>query len=167
MHSTWVGAHVPLQTPSTHVWLVHAAGVPHWPSAPHVSTPLFEHFVAPTAHTPVHAPATHVWLTQPASQPAEPSEVGRAHRRDVDRGVDTALEHCRLVRCGGAIVARVAVATVARALGERREPLDHAAGRQCPTCEDDRREGEESPHGRQDTGEAAAGPPARTDWEQW
>jgi hypothetical protein len=40
MHVVCPGAHEPLQTPPTQVWLVHATGFPHAPAALQVSTPL-------------------------------------------------------------------------------------------------------------------------------
>jgi hypothetical protein len=48
----WFGAHTPWQAPETHVWLLHAAAVPHAPVALHVCTPLFEHCFAPGAQVP-------------------------------------------------------------------------------------------------------------------
>ena len=48
------GAHTPVQVPvpepDTHVLLVHATALPHWPQALQVSTPLPEHCVAPGVH---------------------------------------------------------------------------------------------------------------------
>jgi hypothetical protein len=46
----WPGPHTPLQAPDTHVWLVHATALPHWPHELQVSTPLPEHCVAPGVH---------------------------------------------------------------------------------------------------------------------
>jgi hypothetical protein len=70
-HSVWPGAHVPVQTPPTHVWFTQATGAPHTPLSVQVCTPLFEHWIAPGAQT-VHAPFQHtgvdpahvVWLCQ-------------------------------------------------------------------------------------------------------
>jgi hypothetical protein len=51
---------------------MHATGPPHTPAGLHVSTPLFEHRVAPMAQTPVHAPFTQVELTQSTGAPQFP-----------------------------------------------------------------------------------------------
>jgi hypothetical protein len=48
-----------LHAPSTHVWFVHGTAAPNCPLAPHVSTPLSEHCVAPGVHEPVQMPALH------------------------------------------------------------------------------------------------------------
>jgi hypothetical protein len=58
-----------LQTPLTHVWLLHAVALLQAPLAVQVSTPLPEHVVWPGAHTPVHTPLMHVWLLQAAAVP--------------------------------------------------------------------------------------------------
>jgi hypothetical protein len=55
-----------------HVWLVHAAGVPHDPVPLHVSTPLPEHCVVVGVHDPVHAPMTHAELEHATGMPHAP-----------------------------------------------------------------------------------------------
>jgi hypothetical protein len=51
----------PMQTPVTHVWFMHATGLPHCPLASQVSTPLPEQVVVPGTHTPPHALLTHTY----------------------------------------------------------------------------------------------------------
>ncbi len=52
----WSGAQFPTQIPPLHVWLVQAAGADHFPSLPHVSTPLLTHCTAPGEHATQSAP---------------------------------------------------------------------------------------------------------------
>jgi hypothetical protein len=52
------GAQPPVHAPPTHAWFVHAAGLPHAPVGPHVSTPLPAHWVAPGKHA-THPPLRH------------------------------------------------------------------------------------------------------------
>jgi hypothetical protein len=62
-----------VQTPETHVWFVHATTAPHTPFAPHVSTPLPEHCVAPVeGHVPVHWPREHDPLAHATGLPHWP-----------------------------------------------------------------------------------------------
>jgi hypothetical protein len=61
-HCVLFGVQMPVQVPLTHADAAHATAVPHWPLAPHVSTPLPEHRFAPGVQTPVQAPATHAWF---------------------------------------------------------------------------------------------------------
>jgi hypothetical protein len=44
-HVVWLGAHTPVHTPLTQVWLLQAVGVLHVPLDVQVSTPLPEHVV--------------------------------------------------------------------------------------------------------------------------
>jgi hypothetical protein len=59
----WPGAHTPVQTPLTQVWLEQATAVPQVPLAAQVWTPLPEHCVVPGTQTPVHPPLTHADAT--------------------------------------------------------------------------------------------------------
>jgi hypothetical protein len=63
---------VPVHAPFTHAWFVQSAAVPHVPEAPHVSTPLFEHCLAPGEQVPAHAPLTHAWFVQATGVPHVP-----------------------------------------------------------------------------------------------
>jgi len=68
-HCAVPGAHIPTQLPETHVWFEQATGVPHVPFAPHVSTPLFEHWVAVGVQEPTHPPFTQAWFEQARALP--------------------------------------------------------------------------------------------------
>jgi hypothetical protein len=50
LHCVWPGAHIPVQTPPMHVWLVHPTGAPHDPAALHVCMLLPEHCVVAGEH---------------------------------------------------------------------------------------------------------------------
>jgi hypothetical protein len=52
---------------------VHALGLAHIPSDPHVWTPLPEHCVCPAAHGPVHCPPAQAALGQSAASPQLPA----------------------------------------------------------------------------------------------
>jgi hypothetical protein len=62
-HVVWLGAHMPVHAPPTHVWFVHADCVTQLPVGPHVCGLLPEHCICPGPHTPWQTPApTHVWF---------------------------------------------------------------------------------------------------------
>jgi hypothetical protein len=67
-----------VQTPLTHVLLLHAVPTVQVPEALHVSGWLLpEQLTWPGAHTPLHVPLTHVWLLHavPATQAPEALHV--------------------------------------------------------------------------------------------
>src|SRR6202035_1402611 len=71
----WPGAHWPVHTPDTHVWLVQATPAPHAPAELHVCTPLPEHWTWPglqATQTPArHAGVVPVQATAPPQLPLE------------------------------------------------------------------------------------------------
>jgi hypothetical protein len=75
------GAHVPVHTPSTHVWPEHAVDVPQVPAV-HVCTPLPEHRTLPFLQGPASAPESApdsppppLLLPEPELEPLAPSPV--------------------------------------------------------------------------------------------
>jgi hypothetical protein len=55
-----------------HVEFEQVTGAPHVPPAPHVSTPLPEHWVAPGVHDPAQAPETHAEFAHATGLPQPP-----------------------------------------------------------------------------------------------
>ncbi|MGH7732572.1 MAG: hypothetical protein ACREOE_02440 [Gemmatimonadales bacterium] len=64
-HVVWPGAHWPVQTPLTHVWLLHAVPFCHVPVLSQVCGWVPEvHWSPPGVQEPVQLPPTQAWLVQ-------------------------------------------------------------------------------------------------------
>jgi len=74
----WVapGEQLPVQSPLTHAWFVHACAAPHAPVESQVCTPLpvEAHFTAPGVQPPVQAPPTHAWFVHACALAQVPVE---------------------------------------------------------------------------------------------